>query len=48
MVAPYSRLSATQHLDEERRAVIKHLERLIERERGHGLQLQEQYQEEIH
>jgi len=41
MVPPYSRISATQHLDEERKAVVRHLERLIERERGQGLQISE-------
>ncbi|CAD8170594.1 unnamed protein product [Paramecium pentaurelia] len=34
-----------QHLEEERRAVAKHLEKLIERERALGLQLKEEYEE---
>lgn len=35
------------HLEEERKAVARHLEKLIERERMLGLQYKEEYEEKV-
>lgn len=43
----YGRADVQQHIEEERRAVARHLEKLIERERGYGTQVREQLQDEV-